>query len=250
MYLDNRGGQAFVVALGVDLEGKKLGLLGRSNGEPRDLRTELLEGLERRLSKPSGLPMVAEGSSRRSRTGTARLIHQRCTLHKDRNIQRHRPNASSRLPWSFRTATRTRRRCCRAMASRHQRVGGRLTRRVTRGGTVAVKVSLLPRACTRRILSRACSPWFAALRVKRYRSSKMRQRWLAAVLLRGSNESRGTHPSVAARCDPSSGRRSLRPQGRRSVSMNQQVDTVGVITSSLDFAGAGVEDIHAFHLHA
>ena len=36
--------------------------------------------------------MVAEGSSRRSRTGTARSSStKRCTLHKDRNIQRHLP---------------------------------------------------------------------------------------------------------------------------------------------------------------
>ena len=35
--------------------------------------------------------------------------------------------------------------------------------------------------------------------IKRYRNSKMRQRWLAAVLLHSNNssdESRGTHPST------------------------------------------------------
>ena len=128
MYLDtvHRGGQAFVVALGVDLEGKKLPLgFWEGATENHEICEELLEGLERRglkLSKRvSGLPMVAEGSSRRSRTGTARssstsgvrstkIATSSATCP---NATASRRTTSSRLPWS-RTATRTRRRCCRS----------------------------------------------------------------------------------------------------------------------------------------
>ena len=96
MYLDtvHRGGQAFVVALGVDLEGKKLPLgFWEGATENHEICEELLEGLERRGLKLSKrvlwVPMVAEGSSRRSRT--RQEAHPPAVFHKDRNIQRHLP---------------------------------------------------------------------------------------------------------------------------------------------------------------
>ena len=99
MYLDtvHRGGQAFVVALGVDLEGKKLPLgFWEGATENHEICEELLEGLERRGLKLSKRVLwVTDGGggiikALKDRYGK-KLIHQRCTLHKDRNIQRHLP---------------------------------------------------------------------------------------------------------------------------------------------------------------
>ena len=93
----HRGGQAFVVALGVDLEGKKLPLgFWEGATENHEICEELLEGLERRGLKLSKRVLwVTDGGggiikALKDRYGK-KLIHQRCTLHKDRNIQRHLP---------------------------------------------------------------------------------------------------------------------------------------------------------------
>ena len=157
MYLDtvHRGGQAFVVALGVDLEGKKLPLgFWEGATENHEICEELLEGLERRGLKLSKRVLwVTDGGggiikALKDRYGK-KLIHQRCTLHKDRNIQRHLPKRYRKQAHHlFATAFGAEQlqgreedvAGVRAMASRHQRVGGRLTRRVTRGGTDAPQV--------------------------------------------------------------------------------------------------------------
>ena len=115
MYLDtvHRGGQAFVVALGVDREGKKLPLgFWEGATENHEICEELLSELERRGLKLSKQVLwVTDGGggiikALKDRYGK-KLIHQRCTLHKDRNIQRHLPKryrkrhtTSSRRPWS------------------------------------------------------------------------------------------------------------------------------------------------------
>ena len=94
MYLDtvHRGGQAFVVALGVDREGKKLPLgFWEGATENHDICEELLEELERRgLKLSKQVIWVTDGGggiikALKGRYGK-KLIHQRCTLHKDRNI--------------------------------------------------------------------------------------------------------------------------------------------------------------------
>ena len=99
MYLDtvHRGGQAFVVALGVNREGKKLPLgFWEGATENHEICEELLEDVERRGLKLSKRVLwVTDGGggiikALKSRYGK-KLIHQRCTLHKDRNIQRHLP---------------------------------------------------------------------------------------------------------------------------------------------------------------
>ena len=91
----NRGGEAFMVSLGIDLEGEKR-VLGFWQGatENHELCKELLADMERR-----GLPISKKGlwitdggrgiiKELRDRFGE-KLIHQRCSIHKDRNIQRH-----------------------------------------------------------------------------------------------------------------------------------------------------------------
>jgi putative transposase len=91
----HRGGIAFIVALGIDLKGHKK-VLGYWEGTTENsvITLELLADLERR-----GLKLSAEvifitdgGSGIIKALGDKfgkKLIHQRCTIHKDRNIQRH-----------------------------------------------------------------------------------------------------------------------------------------------------------------
>jgi putative transposase len=91
----HRGGEAFLIALGIDTEGHKH-VLGFWEGatENHEMCEELFSDLERRgfgLSKK--ILWVTDGGkgilkALRDRFGK-KLMHQRCTIHKDRNIQRH-----------------------------------------------------------------------------------------------------------------------------------------------------------------
>jgi putative transposase len=91
----HRGGIAFIVALGIDRGGMKM-VLGYWEGstENSTITNELLADLERRGLKLSDeIIFCTDGgkgiiSALKSKFGD-RLIHQRCTIHKDRNIQKH-----------------------------------------------------------------------------------------------------------------------------------------------------------------
>jgi transposase-like protein len=91
----HRGGEAFVVALGIDTEGYKH-VLGFWEGatENHEICEELLMDMERReLRLTKKILWVTDGGkgilkALRDRFGK-KLIHQRCTIHKDRNIQSH-----------------------------------------------------------------------------------------------------------------------------------------------------------------
>lgn len=91
----HRGGMAFIVALGVDTQGKKQ-VLGFWQGATENsvIALQLFEDLERRKLKLSNeIIFITDGgsgviSALRSKFGQM-LIHQRCTIHKDRNIQKH-----------------------------------------------------------------------------------------------------------------------------------------------------------------
>lgn len=93
----HRGGQAFVTALGVNTYGQKL-FLGIWEGatENGEVVKSLFQDLEKRgLKLHDEILFVTDGGSGlcgalRDRFGT-RLLHQRCTIHKNRNIQRHLP---------------------------------------------------------------------------------------------------------------------------------------------------------------
>jgi len=97
IFLDtiHRGGEAFLVGLGIDLEGTKR-VLGFWQGatENHEIGRELLSELEGRgLVISRRVIFVTDGGkgvikALRERVGSG-LIHQRCTIHKDRNIQRH-----------------------------------------------------------------------------------------------------------------------------------------------------------------
>lgn len=99
IYLDtiHRGGVAFVVALGLDRYGKKWNLgFWEGATENHVLCQSLLSDLESRGLKLSGnVLFITDGGSGiikclKERYGKA-LLHQRCTIHKDRNIQDHLP---------------------------------------------------------------------------------------------------------------------------------------------------------------
>ena len=91
----HRGGQAFMVALGIDLAGRKR-VLGFWQGatENHEICEELFSELESRgLVLSKRILFVTDGGkgiikALRQRLGSG-LMHQRCTIHKDRNIQRH-----------------------------------------------------------------------------------------------------------------------------------------------------------------
>jgi transposase-like protein len=99
VFLDtiHRGGVAFIVALGLDKKGKKWNLgFWEGATENYALCQALLSDLESRgLKLSQNILFVTDGGGGilkclRKKYGKD-LIHQRCTLHKDRNIQEHLP---------------------------------------------------------------------------------------------------------------------------------------------------------------
>jgi len=99
LFLDtlHRGGEAFIVALGIDLEGHKR-VLGFWQGatENHEICEALLGDLDSRgCALVKRILFVTDGGSGLHKALNARcgmkLVHQRCTIHKDRNLQRHLP---------------------------------------------------------------------------------------------------------------------------------------------------------------
>ena len=97
LFLDtiHRGGEAFIIALGIDVLGRKR-VLGFWQGatENHEICQALLSELESRgLVVSKKIVFVTDGGTGilkalKERMGSG-LVHQRCTIHKDRNIQRH-----------------------------------------------------------------------------------------------------------------------------------------------------------------
>jgi transposase-like protein len=97
LFLDtvHRGGEAFLVALGVDLSGEKMALgFWQGSSENHEICEALFRDLERRgLVLSKRILFVTDGGSGlrkalRERFGK-KLVHQRCAIHKSRNLQRH-----------------------------------------------------------------------------------------------------------------------------------------------------------------
>ncbi|MDA8090664.1 MAG: transposase, partial [Nitrospiraceae bacterium] len=97
IFLDtiHRGGEAFIVALGLDVKGKKMPLgFWQGATENHEICEELLADMERRGLKISKkIIWVTDGGKGVIKTLKDRfgkkLIHQRCVVHKDKNIQKH-----------------------------------------------------------------------------------------------------------------------------------------------------------------
>lgn len=97
LFLDtiHRGGAAFLVALGVDVSGQKMALgFWQGSSENHEICEALFHDLERRgLALSKRILFVTDGGSGllkalRERFGK-KLVHQRCAIHKSRNLQRH-----------------------------------------------------------------------------------------------------------------------------------------------------------------
>lgn len=205
MYMDtvHRGGLAFVVALGINSEGVK-SPLGFWEGatENHEICEELLADLERRgLKLPKRVLWVTDGGggiikALKDRYGK-KLIHQRCTIHKDRNIQRHLPKryrkeahrlfATALQQTSYKDAKQMLLDFERWLRAKNESAADSLNEALEEILTLhRLKV---PAALRKSLHStNAIESMFSMVRdcesnIKRYRNSQMRQRWLAAVLI-------------------------------------------------------------------
>ena len=205
IFLDtvHRGGEAFVVALGVNVHGTKR-VLGFWQGasENKDVARALFWDLENRgLKITKTVLFVTDGgggiiSMLKNRFGKD-LIHQRCTIHKDRNIQHH-------LPKRHRKEAHQRYRNALALNDyADAKAGLKDFEAWLRGINESAADSLLEAREEILTLHRLRVPHllrkllhstnpieslFSQVRhceknIKHYRSSKMSQRWLAAVML-------------------------------------------------------------------
>lgn len=197
----HRAGEAFMVALGIDMEGRKH-VLGFWQGatENHEICQELFADMERRGLKISKkIIWVTDGGKGiikvlRDRCGK-KLIHQRCTIHKDKNIQKHlakryRKEAHRR----FRTALeQTTYQDAKQMLVAFERWLRGINESAADSLLEAIEEILtlhrlkVP-ALLRKTLhsTNPIESMFATVRdcegnIKRYRDSRMAQRWLAAV---------------------------------------------------------------------
>ena len=199
----HRAGEAFLVALGIDTEGYKR-VLGFWEGatENHEICEELFRDLERRglvLSKK--ILWVTDGGkgilkALKDRFGK-KLVHQRCTIHKDRNIQSHlakkyRKEAHRQFRIAleqnnYEDAKRMLQEFEKWLRGINESAADSLMEAFEDILTLhRLKVSGLLRktlACTNPIESMFSTVRDCEGNIKRYRDSAMSQRWLATVLL-------------------------------------------------------------------
>jgi transposase-like protein len=198
-----RAGVAFMVCLGIDRGGEKR-VLGFWEGatENHEVCQGLFSDVERRGMKLSKrIIWVTDGGSGiikalKGRFGT-HLIHQRCTIHKDRNIQRHVPKRYRKEAHRrFRAALEQNSyRDARQMLREFEQWLRRINESAADSLLEAVEEILtlhrleVP-ALLRKTLhsTNPIESMFSTVRdcegnIKRYRGTGMAQRWLAAVCL-------------------------------------------------------------------
>lgn len=199
----HRSGEAFIVALGIDLHGNKMALgFWQGATENSTICDKLLADLERRgLKLVKRIIWVTDGGSGvvkslKDRFGK-KLIHQRCTIHKDRNIQRHlakqHRKEAHRL---FRTALEQQSyEDAKSMLKGFEKWLRNLNESAANSLLEALEEILtLHRLKVPALLRKALhstnpiESMFSTVRhcegnIKRHRGSKMMQRWLATVLL-------------------------------------------------------------------
>lgn len=205
IFLDtiHRGGEAFIIALGIDSEGEKMPLgFWQGATENHELCEELLADMERRgLRLTKRIIFVTDGGkgiikALRDKFGK-KLIHQRCTIHKDRNIQKHlakryRKEAHRR----FKTALEQNSyEDAKEMLFEMEKWLRGINESAAESLLEAIEEILtLHRLKVPKLLRKTlCSTnpiesMFSMVRdaegnIKRYRDSRMKQRWLASVLL-------------------------------------------------------------------
>lgn len=205
IFLDtvHRGGVAFTVALGIDVSGKKR-VLGFWEGatENREMAKSLVSDMESRgLRLTDEIIFVTDGGGGIIRALKDRfgedLIHQRCTIHKDRNLQRHLPKRYRKeCHRRFRHALALKD-CSEARKALNDLEAwlGEINESAAESLREAKEQLLtlhrleVPGLLRRTLHStNPIESMFATVRdcegnIKRYRSSKMSQRWLGAVLI-------------------------------------------------------------------
>jgi len=199
----HRGGEAFLIALGIDTEGYKH-VFGFWEGatENHEICEELFMDMERRgLRLSKKILWVTDGGkgifkALRERFGK-KLIHQRCTIHKDRNIQGHlakkyRKEAHRRFKVSleqnsYEDAKRMLVEFEKWLRGINESAADSLMEAFEDILTLHhLKVPALLRktlTCTNPIESMFSTVRDCEGNIKRYRNSAMSQRWLATVLL-------------------------------------------------------------------
>lgn len=212
VFLDtiHRGGVAFVVALGLDIHGKKWNLgFWEGATENHEVCRSLLSDLESRgLKLEPHVLFITDGGGGilkclRERYGK-RLVHQRCTIHKDRNIQGH-------LPKRYRQEAHRRYR--RALElTRYSEARAELMslekwlREINESAADSLleareEILTLHRLQVPKFLRKALhstnpiEAMFSQVRraegnIQRYRGSKMSQRWLGSCLLHAETQFR------------------------------------------------------------
>jgi len=216
IFLDtiHRGEEAFIIGLGIDRGGIKK-VLGFWQGatENHEICEELFGDMERRGMKlAEDIIWITDGGkgvikALRERFGK-KLIHQRCTIHKDRNIQRHlakkyRKSAHMRFMTaleqnSYEDARKMLLDMEKWLRSINESAADSLMEAIEEILTVhKLKVPGLLRKTlhsTNPIESMFSTVRDAEGNIKRYRNSRMMQRWLASVLLyseKGFNRVKG-----------------------------------------------------------
>lgn len=205
VFLDtiHRGGEAFIIALGLDVSGRKR-VLGFWQGatENHEICEALLSELESRgLVVSKKMLFVTDGGkgiikALRQRFGSG-LIHQRCTIHKDRNIQRHlakrwRKEAHLRFRAaleqnSYADAKRMLKEFEQWLSQINESAAESL--REAREEILTLHRLKVPVLLRKTLHStNPIESMFSTVRecednLKRYRGSRMSQRWLGAVLL-------------------------------------------------------------------
>lgn len=205
LYLDSihRNGSAFIVALGIDLAGNKMALgFWEGNSENAEICNELLADLEKRgLVIPKRTIWITDGGKGiikclKEKIGK-KLLHVRCMIHKSRNIQKHlakkyRKEAHRQLKTALEQ-------------ERYNDARGMLRdfEKWLRSINASAADSLLEAfdelltlhrlgisSVLRKVLwtTNPIESMFSRVRscehnIKRYRGSKMAQRWLGSVLL-------------------------------------------------------------------
>lgn len=205
IFLDtvHRGGRAFVVALGINTDGKKEALgFWEGATENHEVAQSLLSDLESRgLRIHNEIIFITDGGGGIIRALKDRfgeyLVHQRCTIHKDRNLQKHLPKRyRQEAHRRFRTALEFNRyEDAKAALGDLRQWLSPINESAVRSLLEAEEELLtLHRLGVSELLRKtlhstnAIESVFSTVRsceknIRRYRESKMSQRWLAAVLL-------------------------------------------------------------------
>jgi len=206
IFLDtvHRGGQAYIVALGLARQGDKHSLgFWEGSTENSEICKELIDSLERRkLKVHDEIIWVTDGGSGvikclRDRFGK-RLIHVRCWIHKLRNIVRH---LAKRYRQEAKRMFKIAIECAKySDAKKEFSALVKWLRKINESAANSMEEGLeelltLHRLQCPDLLRRNLSTtnpiesMFSGVRhkeknIKRYRSSKMSQRWLGTILLR------------------------------------------------------------------